>query len=395
MKKLSLLLSLLLLSLALCVSAMADEVILHADVQKDGSVGYAFTIRPESKIESSLDGDFRIELTAKPFTPPAGMAAPAVSEDDEDGASSGMSFDFAASSGESAPRQLLINAITYAADGSITLNTEEFSTDNNFTISFVSTATGETLHAWTENDLTSTAYGAIDAFTTGVYEGTYQDADGNTVALSIVYALYIPENADDTTPMVITMHGSGESGADGIDHLNSNQLSSCWVEPAWQQEHPCYVFAPQWPDSSVSNDLELRDAYIQVYHDMFEAVKAQYQPAKTYLASLSMGSRISFRYLTLYPNYFDAAIMCCGALQNADPSALTEMPVWFVHAISDGTNLCQNSVDAFNRAADAGNRQVRLTLIPDDALNGASAHFAAWQTAYGDSTVYMEWLFQQ
>lgn len=141
--------------------------------------------------------------------------------------------------------------------------------------------------------------------------------------------------------------------------------------------------------------MELRDNYLKVYHDLIELFKAEYRPESVYLASLSMGSRLGFRYLTRYPNYFDAAIMCCGVLQNADLSKITEMLVWFVHALSDGTNLCQNSVDAFNQAVSAGNTNVRLTIIPDEGLNGAGAHFAAWQKAYSENSEYMQWLFEQ
>ncbi len=383
-------------AMMLCAAAAnADSVIMNADIQKDGPVGSSFTIRPEEIMVASVDGSFTIELTRKPFTPPAGMAPPAAAEKDDKNAQGGFPADFAPSTGESAPEQLTIYSIEYLADGSIVLNTENYSTDNNFTISLISSENQEVLHQWTEADLAEIKYGAIDSFTTGVYEGSYEDKNGQTVPLSIVYALYVPEQADENTPMVVTMHGSGESGNDGLAHLTANQLNSCWVEEVWQKEHPCYVLAPQFPDSAISNDLELRDSYLKVYHDMLEAFKQTYRPSSVYLASLSMGSRLGFRYLTLYPNYFDAAIMCCGALQNADPSEITEMPVWFVHAISDGTNLSQNSADAFNQAVAAGNTQARLTLIPDEGLDGAGAHFAAWQIAYSDNSAYMNWLFEQ
>jgi predicted peptidase len=143
----------------------------------------------------------------------------------------------------------------------------------------------------------------------------------------------------------------------------------------------------------VSNDLALRDSFLAVYHDMITEMVAKYQPSKTYLATLSMGSRLEWRYFTLYPDAFDAALMCCGVMQNADLSAVTDKPIWFVHAVSDFVNASHNSVDAFNQLNAAGNPNVHLTLVTDDGMNGVFSH-AVWQFVYGNAQ-HMNWLFAQ
>ena len=229
-------------------------------------------------------------------------------------------------------------------------------------------------------------YEVADEFITDSYTGTYKTADGKEEELTIVYRLYVPAQTEGV-PMVIAMHGSGESGNDGVANIVANEIATCWASPEWQAKNPCYVFAPQWPNADVSNDLELRDAWLGVYHDMFAEMIARYQPSKTYMATLSKDSRLGFRYLTLYPNAFDAAIMCCGALQNSDLSGVTEMPVWLAHADVDIVNDSQNSVDAHNQMLAAGNTNVRLTIVP-------GVGHGVWQNVYGNAQ-YMDWLFVQ
>ena len=190
-------------------------------------MAHAFTICPDDAMDASIDGHFEVELTRKPFTPPAGMTPPAGAEKKDDNEQGGFVADFAPSSGESTPTPLTIYGIEYLADGSIVLNTEDYSTDNNFTISFISNEDQKMIRQWTEEDLKETRYRAIDSFKKGVYEGNYEDEKGQNVPLSIVYALYVPEKVDENTPMVVTMHGSGESGNDGLLHLTANQLNSC------------------------------------------------------------------------------------------------------------------------------------------------------------------------
>ena len=49
---------------ALCVTAAsADDVIVHADVQKGGPVAHAFTICPDDAMDASIDGHFEVPFS--------------------------------------------------------------------------------------------------------------------------------------------------------------------------------------------------------------------------------------------------------------------------------------------------------------------------------------------
>lgn len=367
MKKITALITV--LCLLLCAAAFADEVELNAEVYASGPVVNSVTIRSDAVKPTTVAAKFTFEQTVT-----RGRGANATTEI------------------VSKP----IYSAEWAADGSVTLQMDSFAPSADFTITYAipatDTAEAQVLGTWGKDQVTAVHYDVVDDFITDTYTGTYKDAEGKDVELSIVYRLYIPAQTEGV-PLVVTMHGSGESGSDGLAHVTSNEISTCWAEPYWQEEHPCYVLAPQWPNSDVSNDLELRDSYLAVYHDMIEEAIAKYQPSKTYLATLSMGSRLGFRYFTLYPEAFDAALMCCGAMQNADLSAVTDKPIWLVHCVSDFVNASQNSMDAYNQLIAAGNPNVRLTIVTDEGMNGVFSH-AVWQYVFG-ANKYMDWLFAQ
>lgn len=348
-------------------SALADELIVNAEVLAGGTSASSFTLKPDEALQASIEAKFSIEVISS-----KGWGENATTE----------------------VNPLTIYEIEYAPDGSITLVTDSFSPSAKFNMTYAIPGEEPTVLAqWTQDDVTNIAYDIVDEFELNTYTGSYTDAEGKTVELSIVYRLYAPENAQGL-PLVVTMHGSGESGNDGLAHVTASQIATCWADPAWQAENPCIVFAPQWPNSDVSNDLELRDKYLEVYKAMIEELQAKYTPAKTYLATLSMGSRVGFRYLNLYPETFDACLMVCGAKQNADLSKLSDKPIWLVHAVSDFVNKSQDSVDLFNQLVyEAGNENAHLTLLTDEKMNGVFAH-ASWQFVFGNEE-YMEWLFQQ
>ncbi len=363
------------LSLVLCLallcmtaSVLAEGLTLNAEVAPSGAAVTSITIADPAVKPTDIKAAFSLDLTVtRGWGPDA--ATEIVSQP--------------------------IYKAEWAPDGSVTLTTDSFAPSAKFTVTYAIPAEegteAQVLGTWTEADAT-VKYAIVDDFIQDTWAGTAKDAEGNDVEVRIVYRLYVPENAENV-PLVITMHGSGESGDNGLAHVTASQITTCWANPAWQAEHPCIVFAPQWPDSDMSNNLELRDGYLAVYHEMIADVIAKYHPSKTYLASLSMGSRLGFRYLTLYPEAFDAALMLCGALQNADLSGVTEKPIWLVHAVADPVNAAQNSIDAYNQLAAAGNTNVRLTLVTAEGMNGVFAH-AVWQQVFSDRE-YMDWLFAQ
>ncbi len=368
------------LTAAMCIgfsaTALADEVIIEADIVASGPEVTGVTIVPDEEMFPEPGAVFKVTVT-----PPAGR----------DG-----------TVGD--PVEVPVYKIQFTPEGEIKLETDPFNRNGSVSVWYglpaKEASSGreaqeeQELKVWGPEAVSGIRYAIEKDFSTGVYNGKYTDAEGKEVALDITYRLFVPEgHEDEELPLVMVMHGSGESGTDGQAHMIASKIATCWADPSWQKDHPCYVFAPQWPVSDVSNDLELRDKYLAVYDEMLNAVKADLKVSKTYLCTLSMGSRLGFRYLTLMPDSFDAALMCCGAIQNADLSNLSEKPVWLVHAISDMVNNVAGSIEAYKQMRSAGNKNVKMTLITDAGMFGVFNH-ASWQQVMGNP-LYMEWLFEQ
>ena len=248
---------------------------------------------------------------------------------------------------------------------------------------------------YTLDDLDAVNTAIADDFTEGTYTSYYYDESGVLCEMTIPYRLYIPENAgsSEPLPLVFTLHGSGEAGNDNFKHITANQIATCWADPEWQAENPCYVLSPQWPDSSYSNDPYMLDVCIGILHQLARDVIDRYNVDETrvYAATLSMGSRMITRFMERYPEMFVSALVVCGNAVAADLTHLTQPAIWFLHAENDPVNKVEGSINAYNDCVAAGNQHVKLTIFTTEEMNGLFGH-ASWQLVYGHRE-YMDWLF--
>lgn len=64
-------------------------------------------------------------------------------------------------------------------------------------------------------------------------------------------ALYTPKTEPGKTyPLVLFLHGAGERGDDLNLVLDFTPGADTFMTDAWQAEHPCFVLAPQCPETS-------------------------------------------------------------------------------------------------------------------------------------------------
>lgn len=216
--------------------------------------------------------------------------------------------------------------------------------------------------------------------------------DGETLEQEYVYRLYTPDNAEGPVPLVITIHGSGECGSDGKLMLTANGLSMCWADPAWQAEHPCYVLAVQCPSTDFANVDPQRGEFAEEVVALAKDMQEELKPSKTYLATLSMGSRLAFHLLDLHPADapFDACLLCCGRANEADISDVTAPALYLVHDSNDPVNKTELGIEAFNILKEAGHPNVRFTLSYMGYGHGI------WAYVYdAQHPEFMEWLFAQ
>ncbi|MFD5317054.1 phospholipase [Streptomyces sp. NPDC127098] len=231
-------------------------------------------------------------------------------------------------------------------------------------------------------------------------------------------------------PLVVTLHGHGESGADNFAQIAGNQISVAFADPARQARHPAFVLSPQAPQGTPGSGGWWRP---DVRAGVLELVRATIarnpaiDPGRVYLTGLSMGSYGSWALLPEHHDLFTAAVLVCGAGDEAAAvEALGAFPIWALHSADDavvpydapgsdyrifraleaagrpttwsewaGTapDRVQEAAaaDARGRAEAAGSRHI-FTTFPA----GTTPLFshASWIPTYTNDTV-IDWLFAQ
>src|SRR5690625_7287557 len=62
--------------------------------------------------------------------------------------------------------------------------------------------------------------------------------------VELPYRLFSP-TTDEQVPLVVSLHGHGESGTNNMSQVVGNQISVAFADPARQAQAPAYVLSPQ------------------------------------------------------------------------------------------------------------------------------------------------------
>jgi predicted esterase len=217
---------------------------------------------------------------------------------------------------------------------------------------------------------------------------TYSDGQGHTMA----YRLFLPDGfgtPGEEFPLVLFLHGSGESGTDNTDQV-TNHIDGL-ISATRSGPYSAFLLAPQLPTSSGFGSYNPQDLTMQI----LQQVEAAY-PVETnrmYITGLSMGGFGTFEYISEFPNLFAAAVPLSGggddSPQNAE--AIKNVPTWIFHGDADQTVPVGDSVDMYQAIANAGGHP-KMTIIPGGPHD-------IWEQVYGDATVNQygvyPWMFSQ
>ena len=224
---------------------------------------------------------------------------------------------------------------------------------------------------------------------------TYHTFDNGMVKLN--YRLYTPKLVSgQKVPLVLALHGSGESGDrsdyDNNTHLVTSRLGLSFSTEEWQRGHPCYVVMPQFPSLEASYETE---EYQKAYMEIIDSL-SNVDSNKIYGVTLSMGSRIMYSMLANYPTYFAGVILNCGNPMNALVSNVKDMPIHLIHIETDNIVMTQFSIDTFKQLIKAGNQNARLTLYPFKYVKSKNLPDAHWSWSIAmEEKEKLEWLFSQ
>lgn len=178
-------------------------------------------------------------------------------------------------------------------------------------------------------------------------------------------------------PLLIFLHGSGESGSD-LDKVKVHG------PPKFLDSRPDFPFivaSPQARNSSERFEPAVLDG-------MFEELLAQLpiDPDRVYLTGLSMGGIWTYGWASKHPERFAAIAPVAGLWDPADACRLKDVPVWAFHGAKDDVvspAADQAMIDAIN----ACGGHARLTMYKE-------AGHDSWTETYANPELY-RWLLKQ
>jgi predicted esterase len=241
---------------------------------------------------------------------------------------------------------------------------------------------------------------------------TYHDpATGVTMG----YRLFVPEGYDSTRsyPLVVFLHGAGESGSDNELQLTANQGATVWAKPREQARHPCFVLAPQNPkdpEATSPDDFGRMgwttlmqwgfaepfkpEPALETAFTVLRQVMADYNVDRNrvYATGLSMGCFGVFAMNVSHPDTFAAIVGIAGGLDPAKAAVLANKPIWVFHASEDPIVDVRFSRDTVRALKEAGGKP-RYTEYGKEVFIAPTAH-QSWVPAYASSEM-RDWLFEQ
>lgn len=229
---------------------------------------------------------------------------------------------------------------------------------------------------------------------------TFEDVK---TGFSMSYRLYIPTDYDagKSYPIVLFLHGYGEIGSDNSSQILASQGAAIWASPQEQQDHPCFVLAPQstmtgWTSiaSYGLDDPYEPQADLELAYKMLQSVISEYSidTNRVYGTGSSMGGYGIWAMAIEHPDLFAAIVPVCGDADQSAVSVLKDLPVWIFQADSDPTIPSSHAKDLVPFLQNLGSSS-RFTLYDADTYFYPSAHFS-WVPAYADEDM-RTWLFEQ
>jgi predicted peptidase len=183
------------------------------------------------------------------------------------------------------------------------------------------------------------------------------------------YRLFHPET-NRKAPLVLYLHGSGGLGEDNLKQLSfGNRFGTrVWLLPENQKPFPCYVLAPQTDRGWIQYDFSQQPAKelpgfgdgARLALEIVDGLRREFpiDERRIYIAGNSMGGAGVWNVLANRPNFFAAAVICCGGESPDDGTGSVATPLWDFHADADEVVPVSSSRDRIAARRRAGGRPI-------------------------------------
>ncbi len=234
---------------------------------------------------------------------------------------------------------------------------------------------------------------------------SYEEYEGENI--SMPYRLYVPENSPSDLPVVLFLHGSGQRGSDGAQHLGATKGEGAvrWASDAEQAANPSIVIAPQIPADKLWRDPAVMEGLNGLVAEVVENYGGD--PDRVYGTGLSIGAEGLLNTSILYPDLFAALLLVAGGPNNpvgGGPAVIdtvvpyaaqyAHIPIWEMQAFDDSVRPFGKTLEMVN-ALRAQGASPRLTAyLPGVTEKVATSTHSSWTLAYADTRIG-SWLFSQ
>ncbi len=195
---------------------------------------------------------------------------------------------------------------------------------------------------------------------------------------AVNYLLYLPDNykAENSFPLLLFLHGSGERG----DDINRVKIHGPAKLIEQGKEFPFIIVSPQCPENERWNPEQLSM--------LLDDVEKNYKTDKNrvYATGLSMGGYGVWKLAQMYPDRFAAVLPICGGGDFLNACVIKHLPVWVFHGAKDKVVSVQESERMVNALKKCGGN-VKFTVYPD-------AGHDSWTETYNNPEIYT-WLLEQ
>ena len=255
---------------------------------------------------------------------------------------------------------------------------------------------------------------AVSVFVSdSAFSRTWSDGTARTISAgsnTMRYRVYLPANYTTTKdyPLVLFMHGSGESGTNNSSQV-SNHISN--LINLTETSYPSILIAPQLQTSSgwyPSNPQDLTPELLDLALSSYAI-----DERRLYITGLSMGGFGTMEYLDSYTDglgiEFAAAVSMHGGYSTSVvPQAVAHfkhVPTWLIHGSADtvvSVNYSRNTYRSLVNIPASSPIVFNQTIMGyPTAVTGniryseiAGGGHGGWTGLYGQTAIY-NWMFAQ
>ena len=224
----------------------------------------------------------------------------------------------------------------------------------------------------------------------GLKEGAYAEKITGQFAKGVSkqglnYQLWGSATLDGTKryPLVIWLHGSGQSGTDNESQLGG--APKLWTTEEKLAKQPCFLLAPQCPSADIGWKNQVAVNLLALIADLTEHLPIDAD--RLYLTGSSMGGFGTFSIAAKYPGVFAACVPLCGGGDVKNAEILKNTPFWVFHGDKDDMVPVERSRAIVEAVKQAGGERIKYTEL-------AGAGHGITGIVYPRTDLH-EWLFQQ